>query len=184
MNALRRRFALGMLATILPASLPQAWAQQSTGAGAASPSGAEPQRVVTATGTVQRFTKSATGAPDGFVLEDGTMVHFPAYLSQQVTALIAPNAQVRVTGVMPEVAGTNAPRLLEARTITDLSSNRTVTVTGSAGTQPGATVSGDSPAAAAGAAGPTGGGAAAGGAAGGGAAGGAGAGAGAAGGTR
>jgi hypothetical protein len=169
MNPPRRRFGLGLLAIVLSGRLANAFAQQSTVPGSTSPSGAEPQRVVSAAGTVQRFTRSATGDVDGFVLEDGTTVHFPAYLSRQVTALVAQNAQVRVTGLMPEVAGARATRLLEARTITDVASNRTVTVTGSGSTQPGATVTGDD---AGGAAGAGAGGAAGGaGAAGGGAAG-------------
>jgi hypothetical protein len=127
-----------------------------------SDAGTARQEPVTATGTVRSFTYAATGAADGFVLSDGTAVHFPAYLGQQVTAFVAHDARVRVTGLL--VAGTDrdAARLLEARTITDLRSNRTLTVTGSGSTQPGGTLSGED--AEGGAAGGAGGAAGAGGA--------------------
>jgi hypothetical protein len=98
---------------------------------------------VTATGVVQRYTTSATGAVDGFVLDDGTTVHFPGYLGPKVSALLGENAQVRVNGLLVSGTRPGATSLLEARTITDLKSKRTLTVTGSGAALPGSTTTDD-----------------------------------------
>ena len=110
----------------------------------------EPQKSITVTGSVRHFTHAATGDVDGFVLDDGTTIHFPAYLSRQVTALVSEKARVRVAGLLLAGSDADAARLLEARTITDLRSNRTLTVTGTGSAQPGSAVSGDDAAGAAG----------------------------------
>ena len=114
-------------------------AQQPATARAPSTDGTEVQQPMTAAGVVQRFTHSATGAADGFLLDDGTAVHFPAYLAAQVARLIAPNANVRVTGLMVEGTDRGATRVLEARTITDVASNRTLTVAATGENLPGST---------------------------------------------
>jgi hypothetical protein len=145
----------GLLAALLFACLGGVLAQQPTAPGAPDPDalGTEPRQSVTATGRVQQFTHSATGAVDGFVLDTGTVVHFPGYLSRQVTGLVSQNARVRVTGIMVSGTDPGAARLLEARTITELDRKVTLTVTGSGVNQPGSTVSGDGDGAADGAAG-------------------------------
>jgi hypothetical protein len=122
-----------------------AFAQARTAPSAADPGtlGTRPEHGVTASGIVQRFTRSPTGAVDGFVLDSGMMVHFPGYLSRQVTGLVAENARVRVNGILVTGTDPGAVQLLEARTITELDRNVTLTVTGTGASQPGSTVSGD-----------------------------------------
>jgi len=164
MRRLQRCFSIAMLTAACCAAMP-AYAQQSTRPGTAGAQGigTEPQRSLTVSGTVRSFTHSATGATDGFVLDNGTVIHFPAYLGRQVTALIDENAQVRVSGILVSGTDRDAARLVEARSITDVASNKTLTVTGSGTSQPGSTLSGEEDAAtggAGGAAGPGGGGAA------------------------
>jgi hypothetical protein len=145
MKGWRRPISFALLAAACAASPGVALAQQETPARPTDPRGigTAQQEPVTATGTVRAFTHAATGAADGFVLSDGTAVHFPAYLGAKVLALVAQNARVRVTGLLVEGTDPDAARLIEARTITDLRSNRTLTVTGTGATQPGSTLSGD-----------------------------------------
>ncbi|MEH2140007.1 hypothetical protein [Nostoc sp.] len=50
------------------------------------------------TGTVQQYLLNPEGRVDGLLLKNGLQVKFPAHLSNQLTNLIAPNAEVSVTG--------------------------------------------------------------------------------------
>jgi hypothetical protein len=72
-------------------------------------------------GTVQRFTLTPGGELDGFLLTDGTEVHLPPHLSDQLAAAVRPGDPVSVRGYRSLVAP-----LIVAATVTDTSTNQTV----------------------------------------------------------
>jgi hypothetical protein len=53
---------------------------------------------VTYAGTVQKYLLNPEGRVDGLLLNNGLQVKFPPHLSDQLTNLIAPNAEVSITG--------------------------------------------------------------------------------------
>jgi hypothetical protein len=129
MNPIRRglpgRLSLPVL--LVCAAAGGAFAQQGGNAVTSSPGGlgTDPERFASASGMVQQFTRAPTGAVDGFVLDEGTTVHFPSYLARQVTDLVKEGSSVRVDGLL--VSGTRqggarqgGTQLLEARTISEL----------------------------------------------------------------
>jgi hypothetical protein len=93
-----------------------------------SPTALDTPMSQTLTGKVARFTRAPTGEIDGFELDSGAIVHYPPFLSDEITSLVAIDHQVRVTGVGGGGPGTgaNAVNVLEARTITNVTTNRTV----------------------------------------------------------
>lgn len=54
---------------------------------------------VTYTGTVQQYLLNPEGRVDGLLLKNGLQVKFPPHLSNQLTSLIASNAEVSITGM-------------------------------------------------------------------------------------
>ncbi len=120
-------------------------------------------------GKVVRFTQAPTGEVDGFVLDEGSTVHFPPFLGKRAAELMPVNARVRAVGLVISGPGTTKIQLLEASEVTNVSTNQTLRID----SPPGSTesMSGAGGAAGAGAAGGAGGGAAGGGAGGAGAAG-------------
>jgi len=88
-------------------------------------------------GAIARFTRAPTGEIDGFVLERGLMVHFPAYLASKVSALLGEAREVEVRGIVARGTDPDGTSVLEARTITNPASGRTLTVTAAAGGIPG-----------------------------------------------
>lgn len=50
------------------------------------------------TGTVQQYLLNPEGRIDGLLLKNGLQVKFPPHFSNQLTNLIAPNAEVSITG--------------------------------------------------------------------------------------
>src|SRR5205085_8595246 len=72
-------------------------------------------------GTVQRFTLTPRGDLDGFLLTDGTDVHLPPHLSDQLAAAVRLGDPVSVRGYR----SANAP-LIVASAVTDSSTNQTV----------------------------------------------------------
>lgn len=54
---------------------------------------------VTYTGTVQQYLLNPEGRVDGLLLKNGLQVKFPPDISNQLTNVIAPNAEVSITGV-------------------------------------------------------------------------------------
>lgn len=84
----------------------------------------------TTTGVVKSFTRAPTGEVDGFELDDGTTVHYPPSLQPAVGAAIMKNNRVRVTGLAGPGLGTGTKpgKLLEAQTITNLTTNQTLEV--------------------------------------------------------
>jgi len=72
-------------------------------------------------GTVQHFTLTPRGDLDGFVLADGTDVHFPPHLSAQLAAAVRPGDVVSVRGYRsPSVP------LVVGAAVTDSATNQTV----------------------------------------------------------
>jgi len=72
-------------------------------------------------GTVQRFTLTARGDLDGFVLADGTEVHVPPHLSTQLAAAVRVGDAVTVRG-----SRSSAVPLVLAAAVTDSSTNQSV----------------------------------------------------------
>jgi hypothetical protein len=72
-------------------------------------------------GTVQRFTLTPRGELDGFLLTDGTEVHLPPHLSDQLATAVRPGDPVSVRGYRSPAAP-----LIVATTVTDTSTNQTV----------------------------------------------------------
>jgi hypothetical protein len=72
-------------------------------------------------GIVQRFTLTPRGELDGFLLTDGTEVHLPPHLSDQLAAAVRPGDPVLIRGYRSLAAP-----LIVATTVTDTSTNQTV----------------------------------------------------------
>jgi len=72
-------------------------------------------------GTVQRFTLTPRGELDGFLLTDGTEVHLPPHLSDQLATAVRPGDPVSVRGYRSPAAP-----LVVATAVTDNSTNQTV----------------------------------------------------------
>jgi hypothetical protein len=79
------------------------------------------QQVPETRGTVQRFTLTPRGELDGFLLADGTEVHLPPHLSDQLAAAVHPGDPVSVHGYRSPAAP-----LVIATAVTDTSTNQTV----------------------------------------------------------
>ena len=56
------------------------------------------QAMSTMVGRVKDLLKTPRGDVDGFLLEDGSQVHFPPYVGERVVKLIAPGESVEVKG--------------------------------------------------------------------------------------
>jgi hypothetical protein len=72
-------------------------------------------------GTVQRFTLTPRGELDGFLLADGTQVHLPPHLSDQLAAAVRIGDPVSVRGYRSPTVP-----LVVASAMTDSLTNRTV----------------------------------------------------------
>jgi hypothetical protein len=64
----------------------------------------DPNYLPLTAGKLERFTMNPDGAIDGFVLNDGILVHVPPHLSDQVRAAVNQGDEVRVRGVKPRGA--------------------------------------------------------------------------------
>jgi hypothetical protein len=93
----------------------------------AIPSGSVPADLATIRGKIDRFTLSAEGAPDGFILEDGTEVHFHAYLAPKVTAAMRRGEPVTVKGLrapgMSFFSASSVTSDIDHRVVTDTGDN-------------------------------------------------------------
>jgi hypothetical protein len=72
-------------------------------------------------GTLLRFTLTARGDLDGFLLADGTQVHLPPHLSALLAVVVRPGDQVAVRGYRSPTAP-----LVLAAAVTDSTTNQTV----------------------------------------------------------
>jgi beta-lactamase regulating signal transducer with metallopeptidase domain len=80
----------------------------------------------TVQGTVQEFTAGPKGYVHGFVLSDGSNVHFPPHMEKRVTAAVAKGDRVRVSGRLH--TGPKGDTHLEAESITNLGNQTTVNI--------------------------------------------------------
>jgi hypothetical protein len=81
----------------------------------------DPQQMPEARGTVQRFTLTPRGELDGFLFTDGTEVHLPPHLSDQLATAVRPGDSVSVRGYRSAAAP-----LIVATAVTDTATNQTV----------------------------------------------------------
>jgi hypothetical protein len=79
------------------------------------------QQMPEARGTVQRFTLTPRGELDGFLLTDGTEVHLPPHLSDQLATAVRLGDPVSVRGYRSPAAP-----LIVATAVTDIATNQTV----------------------------------------------------------
>jgi hypothetical protein len=84
-------------------------------------SGFDPRQLPETRGVVQRFTLTPRGELDGFLFADGTEVHLPPHLTDQLAAAVRPGDEVSVRGYRSAVAP-----LVVAMMVTDTSTNQTV----------------------------------------------------------
>jgi hypothetical protein len=78
------------------------------------------------TGAVRSFNYEVDGQVNGLVLSDGTAVHFPSEVADQVTRAVALGGSVRVTGSLR--SGPAGNRLMDAQTITNRKTGAVVAV--------------------------------------------------------
>ena len=69
-------------------------------------------------GRIERFTTLPKGEVDGAVLDDGTVIHWPAQLATRFSAVATLGARVRVVGRIE--TGPDGNTRLEARNLTNL----------------------------------------------------------------
>jgi hypothetical protein len=90
------------------------------------PRDAGPAEGRSATGTIERFTTAPRGELDGAVLSDGTLVHWPPHLGASIGALVARGDRIEVVG--RRETNPEGQTQLEAATITNLGSNRSLAI--------------------------------------------------------
>jgi hypothetical protein len=74
-------------------------------------------------GTVKEFTTAPKGEVDGFILSDGTWVHWPPHQQGRFTDIVAKGDRVRVVGQME--TGKKGDTKLEVSTLTNVGRNVT-----------------------------------------------------------
>lgn len=82
---------------------------------------------VTVMGTIQSFTTAPKGEVDGCVLNDGSAIHWPSNLGQNVTGIAAIGDRVRVVGWRDLISPRSTK--IEAQQITNLQTNVSVNLT-------------------------------------------------------
>lgn len=82
---------------------------------------------VTVTGTIQSFSTAPNGDVDGCVLNEGSAIHWPSNLGQNVTGIAAIGDRVRVVGWRDLIAP--ASTKIKAQQITNLQTNVSVNLT-------------------------------------------------------
>ncbi|CAB3803792.1 hypothetical protein LMG28688_05841 [Paraburkholderia caffeinitolerans] len=69
-----------------------------------------------AQGTVSRFVINPEGDVDGFILGDGSLVHFPPHLGTQLVAAVQPGDAVQVAGFRDGSGDVKAQQIVNQRT--------------------------------------------------------------------
>ncbi|MGF6647767.1 hypothetical protein P3T17_005930 [Paraburkholderia sp. GAS82] len=82
---------------------------------APAPIAAQQQSVV-ATGTVSRFVINPEGDVDGFLLADGSLVHFPPHMGSQLVSVIHQGDAVRIAGFRDGAGNITAQQIANERT--------------------------------------------------------------------
>jgi hypothetical protein len=85
-----------------------------------------PPPPTTLTGTIESYTRTPAGDPDGFVLASGQRVHVPPALGVQVTDRFPTNTSVVVTGVAR--TDPDGRQVIEADRLTNPDSNATLDI--------------------------------------------------------
>ncbi|WP_027820300.1 hypothetical protein [Paraburkholderia bannensis] len=80
------------------------------------PPPADAAPVETAQGKVARFLTNPDGDVDGFMTDDGTLVHFPPHMSAQLTAAVRRGDLVQVSGRRDEGGSFAAQRITDTQT--------------------------------------------------------------------
>jgi len=75
-------------------------------------------KVTEVKGTVSQILMNPEGDADGFLLQDGTQVHFPPHLSKDLQATVAANDAVTIQGV------SEGSKRMRAETITNAKTNK------------------------------------------------------------
>jgi hypothetical protein len=78
-------------------------------------------------GTIQNYTRTPTGEVDGFVLDSGQRVRFPASFGPKVSEQFPPNMAVQVTG--RRTTDPDGRQVIEAEQITNPASRATLDLT-------------------------------------------------------
>jgi hypothetical protein len=84
-----------------------------------------PSPATTASGTIDSYTRTAAGEPDGFMLASGQRVRIPVALGAQVTDKFPTNTKVLVTGHLRTEP--DGRQVIEADRLTNPDSNATLT---------------------------------------------------------
>ncbi|PMS32195.1 hypothetical protein C0Z20_27175 [Trinickia symbiotica] len=74
------------------------------------------QQSPVAQGTVSRFVINPEGDVDGFILSDGSLVHFPPHLGTQLVAAVRPGDAVQIAGFMDGSGDVKARQIVNQRT--------------------------------------------------------------------
>ena len=82
---------------------------------APAPIAAQQQSAV-ATGTVSRFVINPEGDVDGFLLADGSLVHFPPHMGSQLVSVIHQGDAVRIAGFRDGAGNITAQQIANERT--------------------------------------------------------------------
>jgi hypothetical protein len=88
----------------------------------------DPAQLPEIKGVVAQYDLTPRGDVDGLILQDGTEVHMPPHLSAELAAAVRPGGAVTIHGLRAR-----ALPLVQAASITDDASGRTVTDTGPRG---------------------------------------------------
>ncbi|WGS54956.1 hypothetical protein LFL96_36340 (plasmid) [Paraburkholderia sp. D15] len=84
--------------------------------GVAPPPPVDAAPVATAQGKVARFLTNPDGDVDGFMTDDGTLVHFPPHMSAQLTSAVRRGDLVQVSGRRDEGGSFAAQRITDTQT--------------------------------------------------------------------
>ncbi len=85
---------------------------------------------LTVRGVVERFTIAPKGETHGLVLDDGTEVRWPPYFQDRVRTVVRVNDKVRATGWVD--VGKKGDKHVKARTITNLTTDKSIDLTATA----------------------------------------------------
>jgi hypothetical protein len=121
------RLPLVLAATVVAVLLGCASESASTTASSPAVSGdLAPPSATTVSGTIESYTRTPAGDPDGFVLASGQRVHVPPALGAQVTDRFPTNTSVVVNGVTR--TDPDGRQVIEADRLTNPASNATLDI--------------------------------------------------------
>jgi hypothetical protein len=80
-----------------------------------APMAAQQQSVV-ATGTLSRFVINPEGDVDGFLLADGSLVHFPPHMGSQLVSVVHQGDAIRIAGFRDGAGDITAQQIANERT--------------------------------------------------------------------